>query len=138
MNKTLRSLLTQLEWQRNALNPQLLAIEQQLLNLEKKNQDSQQKIRNSCIIPAAILPEIEVVRLHFILREQQNQDERNVQKTDLESQHRALKLQQIRLNTELKLLEKYQARQRKQQQQQALMIQQNNSDEWILQRRDLV
>lgn len=137
MNKTLRALLTQLECQRNALNQQLLAIEQQLLNLEQKCQESQQKISNSCTIPAIILPEQEMARLHFILREQQYQDDWSGQKTALHAQKAVLKSRQIRLNTELKLLEHYQDQQLKQTQRQALLTQQNKSDEWVVQRRDI-
>ena len=82
------------------------------------------------------MPEREISRLHFMIRQQQQQDELNTNKTALLSQQLTLNSRQLRLNTELKMLEKHQENQLKNTQQQRIVKQQNDSDEWVLQRRE--
>ena len=81
MNKTLRALMTKLQWQLGELSQQLLPIEQQLAALEHQLFEHQQKITKAYAIPAFILPEREIARLHFMICQQQRQDELKTIKT---------------------------------------------------------
>lgn len=136
MNKTLQALMTKLQWQLRALDEQLQTLEQQLEALELQCQENQQKITNACAIPAFILPEREIARLNFMICQSQHQDELNTRKTELLSQKAMLTTKKIRLNTELKMLEKHQENKLKSKQQQTALAEQNKADEWVLQRRE--
>ena len=135
MNNTLNALFTTLKWQLHDVSNKMLSIEQQIVNLEQKLRLNQQKTSNSCTIPAFILPEQEMARSHFLILQQQHQDELMINIAALQSEQLALTLQQNRLNTELKMLEKHQEVKLKTLKQQTLLTEQNNSDEWVLQRR---
>lgn len=136
MNKTLPALMTKLQWQLSELSHQLQALEEQLTELEQERQENQQTITNAYAIPAFILPEREIARLNFLICQSQRQDELNSMKTDLLSQKNTLTTRKIRLNKELKMLEKYLESQLKNNQQQAALTAQNNVDEWVIQQRE--
>ena len=136
MNKTLQALMKKLHWQLSELRLQLQAVDQQLAQINQQRDDNQQKIVKACAIPAFIMPEREISRLHFMIRQQQQQVELNTNKTALLSQQLTLNSRQLRINTELKMLEKHQENQLKNTQQQRIVKQQNDSDEWVLQRRE--
>lgn len=136
MNKTLSALMTKLQWQLNELNQQLLVIEQELKHLEQQVQENQQTILNASKTPAYILPEREIAGLHFIMAQQQQQDELKASRTDFLTQQSTFTAKKIRLEMELKMLEKHQENQLKAAYQQALLTEQNNTDEWVLQRRN--
>jgi len=136
MNKTLRALMTKLQWQLSELSQQLVPLEQQLATLEQQLDENQQKVIKACVIPAFILPEREIARLHFMIHQQQQQDELNTTKTALLSQQATINSQKIRLNIELKMLEKHQEGQLKNKRRQMILTQQNENDEWILQRQE--
>ena len=82
------------------------------------------------------MPELEIARVHFVTQQEHHQHELKIKKTALVADQNAFKLQQTRLNTEMKMLEKHQEAKLKTQQQQTLLTQQNNNDEWTLQRRE--
>ena len=130
----MNALFTKLQWQLQEVCQTLLDLEKEMSVLDKEITDNQQKIFNSCIIPAFILPEQEIARVHFMTLQNKNQEQLHTRKTMLLAEQTTLQREQIRLNTELKMLEKHQNGKLKIQQQQALQTQQNNSDEWILQR----
>ena len=135
MNKTLHALMTKLQWQLSSLHQQLLTLEQQIATLDKQLNEHQQKMLNACAIPAFILPEREIARLHFMLHQQQLQDGLTTHKNALLSQFATLNSRHTRLNTELRMLEKHQENQLKNQQQKLVLKQQLLIDEWVLQRR---
>lgn len=135
MNKTLKALSTKLKWQLNDLCLQLQTVEQQLAKITKQSLDNRKRIDNACHIPAIIVPEQEIARLHFIISQQQSLDDLKIEQQHLKSKKESLQLRQKRLNIELKMLEKYQLTQRESKHTAALKTQQNDSDEWILQRR---
>lgn len=138
MSTLLNALFIRLKCQRHELHQRLLSIEQQISILEQKLHEHQQKISNSCIISALILPEQEIARVHFITHQQHQQDELTVSKATLLASQKALKSEDMRLNTELKMLEKHQETKRHIQQQKAVRTAQNNRDEWTLQRREFI
>lgn len=137
MNKTLSALMTKLKWQLADMDKQLQLINKQLDELEQRLNENQQKIDKACEIPAFILPEKEIARLNFMIGESQRQEELNTGKTELLSQKNNLTSRKIRLNTELKMLERHQANQLVAKRFQAILIEQKNTDEWVLQQRDL-
>lgn len=135
MSKLLHSLTTKLAWQLNELSHNLHLIEEDILFLKQQLDNSRQKISSTCTIPAFILPEQEMARVHFVRQQLQQQDELKTKKAALLAEKNTLTSQLTRLKTELKMLEKYQEAKHKIQQQHILLTQQNNSDEWVLQRR---
>ncbi len=135
MNKALCALMTKLKWQLNEVQQQMLTLEIQLKQIEERLQENQHNIFNASLPSSFILPEREIAGLHYIMNQQQQQDELKVCKAELLAEQDKLKIRKIRLDTELKMLEKYQDNQLKASQQQALVIQQNTTDEWIVQRR---
>ena len=136
MNKTLYALMTKLQWQLSEITQQLIPIEQQLDTLEQQLIENKKKVEEAFAIPAFILPERDISRLHFMMSQQQKHDRLNTEKHVFMSRKATLNARQTRLNIELKMLEKYQHNQSKTKQQHLLLKQQNLSDEWVLQRRE--
>ena len=132
MNKTLQALMTKLKWQLTDLDKQLQGLDQQLDHLEQLLNDNQQKIDSACEIPAFILPEKEIARLNFIIGESQRQDSLNTSKMELQSQKNNLTTRKIRLNIELKMLEKHQVNQQTKERLKEIVSEQKNADEWVL------
>lgn len=136
MNKTLQALMTKLQWQLTDLDKQLQALDLQLEHLETMLDDNQQKIDKACATPALIVPEKEIARLNFIIAESQKQDSLTLSKTELQSQKSRLTTRKIRLNTELKMLEKHQSNQQTNERLKGIVTEQNNMDEWVLQQKE--
>lgn len=136
MKKTLCALIKKVQWQLNDLNQEQGLIEQEIALLAKKITDNQQKIDEASNISAFILPEQEIARLNFILRQQQDQEVIKANKMALISQQTSLASRKKRLVIELTLLEKHQHNQSILQKKESNRIQQNNADEWALQSRD--
>lgn len=136
MNKTLQALMTKLQWQLTDLDNQLQALDQQLDHLEQLLNDNQQKIDKACEIPAFIVPEKEIARLNFIIGESQKQDSLSQSKTELLSQKSRLTTRKIRLNIELKMLEKHQSNQQTNERLKEIVTEQKNADEWALQQKE--
>lgn len=137
MNKTLSALMTKLEWQLTELEQQLQTLEQQLDVLKEQLDENQNNITRASAVPAFILPEKEIARLNFMIGESQKQDKLNTVQAELLAQKNHVTSRKIRLNTELKMLEKHQNNQLANKQLQAVLIEQNNTDEWVLQQREL-
>lgn len=138
MNKTLCALMKKLQWQLNELNQQQGLIEQKVALLEKKITDNQKKLHEASSISAFILPEQEIARLNFMVRQQEDQETIKANKVALISEKTNLESRKKRLTIELKMLEKYQQNQLMLQEKQSNLIQQNNADEWALQCREHV
>ena len=136
MNKTLSALMTKLQWQLAELSQQLRLIDQQIADVDNQCSDNLKKITDASSIPAFILPEREIARLQFMIRQQQHQDELNKQKANLLSQLEAIIHRQKRLNTELKMLELHQENQLKTTENLLRIKEQNQLDEWVLQQKD--
>jgi hypothetical protein len=136
MNKTLAALIIKLSWQLKEINLVQEEIIQELTKLHKKLAVTQEKIQQACSIPVIINPEQEISRLNFIVRCQQEYENLSIEKKEFESRQAQLKERQLRLNTELKMLEKYQLKQKKNEQHNALSLEQKEHDELALQRRN--
>jgi|GEM_PF-3042523 len=138
MNKTLTALMTKLTWQLSELDQQIQTIENELGNLEQQLQENKTLIANASITPSIILPEQEIGRLNYMMRQQQLQDDINQTINELSSQKNALSERKIRVNMELKMLTKHQQNQHDERKHQLDIQQQNAADEWVTQRREPV
>ncbi|CDZ77057.1 hypothetical protein BN59_01336 [Legionella massiliensis] len=137
MNKTLAALVTKLTWQLAEINQSSALLAEQMQSLQNKLAIIQEQIENASQLPAQIQPEQEISRLNFLVRSQEDRENLALQKKELLAQQTQLKTRQLRLNTELIMLEKYQEKQQKNEQKKTLAIEQKESDEWIVQRREL-
>lgn len=135
MNKTLTALMTKIQWQLAGIQQQLQSLEQQISTLDSQLNAAEQKIAGASRTPQVIIPEREIAGLHFIMGQQQIQDDLKANKSELLAQQTTLNSKKLRLDTELNMLEKHQNNQLEQQRKQALLTEQNNMDEWIVQRR---
>ncbi len=131
MNNTLRALASKLSWQINALEQRLNTIQQQLTALEQQIEAHHQTISEASVISEHIRPEQEMARLHFLLCEQTKIDQLNAVHITLQTEKNELITKQLRLRTELKQLERYEARKQIHQQQQMILNEQKNTDEWV-------
>lgn len=136
MNKTLTALTTKLSWQLKEVNQAITDLEQRLQTLQQKLNKLSEQIHQACSIPAIIHPEQEIARLNFIIRSQQTQENLLLEKKEQESQQSQLQTRQLRLNTELKMLEKYLLKQKKKAQLNVLSAEQKEQDEWYLQKKE--
>jgi hypothetical protein len=136
MNQSLNALMTKLNWQKNELELHLQAAESESLKLLEQLKEIEQTLNKSCSTPLIINPEFEINRLNYITQQ-------HIQKEDLGlilKNHQALetklkdKLQ--RTKTELKMLEKYLARESLKQIELQNKMQEQALDEWVIQKRD--
>jgi len=137
MNKTLTALASKLSWQLTDLNQAADQLAGQLQSVLDKLATLQQHIEKASQLPAHIQPEQEILRLNFLVRCQADQANLMLQKRELLAQKAQLKTKQLRINTELIMLEKYQEKQQKHGQQKTLLAEQKEADEWIVQRKEL-
>ena len=86
---------------------------------------------------AHIHPEREMARLNFMLTQQQQHDDFNAHKKVFHSQLEHLAHRELRLKTELKMIEKHQQAKHQQIQHQQQLAQQYASDERFIQHREL-
>lgn len=135
MNKTLDALNSKLTWQLNEISQHLQTNAEELTKLQERLDAMQTKIHKGYVIPAIINPEQEIARLNFIVHHQQEQDYLKLEKKELNLRHSQLQERQLRLNSELKMLEKYQEKQQKIEEKTRQALQQHANDEWVLQRR---
>jgi hypothetical protein len=132
MTNSMHALITKLSWQLQEVNQGLEALSNTLKAIQDKQQANAQEIQQARASTALMNPEQEIARLNFIMRCQQNQDRLDLEKKDLVAQQLHLNARQLRLSTELKMLEKYQLQQQRYQQQEANGRAQKNSDEQAL------
>ena len=137
MIRIVKALLTQHEWQKNALTQQLLSGAQQRRDLDLSIQENLQNITNACIMPALIRPEIEMARMHYWKNQEQTRAALVADRDALDMRQATLTERKIEVDTVLKMLERHQSRQLEKKRMAMMLTQQNNSDEWIAQRREL-
>lgn len=135
MNKGLTALMTKLTWQCNGIDQELQTLSRQLAAIEQQIQEITARVAKASVSPSVIIPEREIAGLHFIMAQQQQLDQLHSNRTELLSQQDSLLKKKIRLNTELKMLEKYLENQQKDLDKKELTQRQHQADEWVLQRR---
>ncbi|KTD25834.1 hypothetical protein [Legionella maceachernii] len=136
MNKTLVALMNKLSWQLNEVEQLSQAINEEQKSMQQSLHHLQQQIHQACATSALIIPEQEIARLNFIIQKQQRLEELSIENKAIETRLSQLNERKIRLQTELKMLEKYQGKLRKESLKKEIISQQNANDEWILQRKE--
>jgi len=134
MNKTLTALLAKISRQLKESGQSLIQLTEELAALQKKQTEKQNQLTNACAIPAVIHPEQEISRLNFIVRCQQELQNFELENRELENKKSIFKERLLRLNLELKMLEKYLLNQKNIEQKKRTLVEQNYQDEWVLQR----
>ncbi|MFC3909488.1 hypothetical protein ACFORL_10450 [Legionella dresdenensis] len=134
MNKTLAALKTRIDWQLNEVKQQQAVLNEEITVLDEQMQVNAGQISEACASPVYLLPEQEIARLNFVIRQQQLQDELTRKKDQLMTQQEILRQKQTRLGTELKMLEKYLEQKAKEHAKNQEKEQQNFIDEWAIQR----
>jgi len=132
MNKTLRALMTKIQWQRNELFQQQQALETQGQQIEELLSASQTRTEQACAQPARLLPEQEMARLNFMMNEQQEQARLYSQQQEIQAGQHSLTEKIRRLDTELNMLERYQEKQKEQARHSRVLAEQQRADEWTL------
>lgn len=135
MNRTLTALMIKLSEQLNNTQDQLDKIKEQIQSLQQELQITQEKVQAACTLSGSIQPEQEIARLNFIIQNQQQIDVLVLQKKTLEAHYLQNQERQVRLNSELKMLQHYQEKQQKSTEQKIALSQQQAIDEWVLQKR---
>ncbi|ARG96959.1 hypothetical protein [Legionella micdadei] len=136
MNKTLLALMNKLSWQLNEVKQLSQAVDEEQRTIEKTLDDLHQQIHKAYATPAIINPEQEIARLNFIIQQQQKYDNLSIKNKELNTKLSQLYDRKVRLQIELKMLEKYQEKQRVISIKNDISLQQNANDEWILQRKE--
>jgi len=137
MSSSLNALLTQLIGQKNEVTFKLTATEQEQQILIQQVDELNLKLTHSSSSSSIVInPELEINRMNFLMQLQQQKDE--VQMKLKEQQELIAKLQQKaqRINTELKMLERYLTRQEQQALQEQRKTEEHAVEEWVLQKRE--
>ncbi|RAP36958.1 hypothetical protein B1207_05880 [Legionella quinlivanii] len=134
MNQALTSLMTRLKSQLEELNTEQLALKEKIRTLDKAALLIKSRLLDALKIPACILPEQEISRLHFIISEQQKHDDLQNQKMDYEKLLFSYQESHLRLSTELKLLRKYQDRREQNEKKTLQLVLEKEMDDWALQK----
>ncbi|MCE3044276.1 hypothetical protein [Legionella sp. 16cNR16C] len=134
MNHALTSLMARLKSQLEELNTEQLALKEKIRTLDKAALLIKSRLLDALKIPACILPEQEISRLHFIISEQQKHDDLQNQKMDYEKLLFSYKESHLRLSTELKLLRKYQDRRDQNEKKTLQLVLEKEMDDWALQK----
>lgn len=135
MNQSLTALHTKLTWQINELSLHLHATEKESVTVKHQIEELEQQINQICISPLIINPELEINKLNFLTRQQEKKDELTMILKNHQAVETKLKDKLQRVNTELKILERYIERERLDHQRQQKKIQENALDEWAIQKR---
>lgn len=110
MNNSLNTLIKKIQFQIEELDQQIAAASDKIKQIDEQLGAIRDSLEKSLTIPAFILPEKEISRLNFIIKQQQSIDEIGTEKTQYESQITCIENRKKRLKIELKMLEKYQAK----------------------------
>lgn len=135
MNQSLTALHTKLNWQINELSLHLHATEKESVTVRHQIEELEQQINQTCISPLIINPELEINKLNFLTQQQEKKDELTMILKNHQAVETKLKDKLQRVNTELKMLERYIERERLDHQRQQKKIQENALDEWAIQKR---
>ena len=137
MSRVMNALIKQREWQKRALTQQIMRGEEERSELDQSIKEKQQNIFRSCSMPAFIRPEVEMARMHYWMNQEQARLDLMAKIDALDQQQAALVSKKVELDTALKRLEKHQSRSQEKKRIAMVLTQQNNSDEWIVQRREM-
>ena len=137
MSRVMNALIKQREWQKRALTQQIMRGEEDRSELDQSIKEKQQNIFRSCSMPAFIRPEVEMARMHYWMNQEQARLDLMAKIDALDQQQAALVSKKVELDTALKRLEKHQSRSQEKKRIAMVLTQQNNSDEWIVQRREM-
>ncbi len=132
MSNTLHALSTKLASQLHNLEHRLLKTREEITHYRQNISTIQQKLATSSSMPAVIIPEQEMAHMHFMMQQQQQQHELQTKILSLQSDEEDLQLEQVRLNTQLKLLERKQSVREQIQHHQTMLKEQHQRDEWVL------
>lgn len=139
MNHTLTALMTKLTWQNNDLTLQLQTAQKQSWLSQNQIQTLVNQINQSSLTQGnanrIINPEIEMSRLHFITKQQNEKELLNNALKNHQAVEQQLKDKLQNLKIELKMLEKHLKKAEQIQGNQQTINQEQALDEWVLQRR---
>lgn len=138
MNKSLKALMSKLNWQLNELNLHLHAAQSQVHALSAQIQTIEQQLNQARPKSLLINPELEMSRLNFVTQEANKKEELSAELKNHQDRENNLKERIQRVKTELKMLEKYLEREASSDHEQQKKAQDNALDEWVIQRRELV
>lgn len=136
MNQSLTALHTKLNWQISELSMHLQVAEKESVAVMQQIEALEQQINQTCISPLIINPELEINKLNFLTQQQERKDELVMILKNHRVVEAKLKEKLQRVNTELKMLERYMEREHLAQQEQQQKIQEKALDEWAIQKRD--
>ncbi|MGQ3891452.1 hypothetical protein [Legionella sp. CNM-4043-24] len=132
MSKTIRALMTKIQWQISGEQQRLEQLVTEKKALQLQLNDSRARTEQACAQPARLLPEQEMARLNFMMNQQPQQARLQSQIEERQVHHRQITEKIRRLNMELHLLETYQEKQSAKARQSRLNAEQNRADEWCL------
>jgi hypothetical protein len=132
MNEALAALMTKLKWQINEGFQKLQDMETDLETLDQQRKNLAQNIQKTFCLPKNLLPEQEMARLSFTIRQQKQMDDLFARSSDLIQQKNRLQELNLRLKTELAMLEKHQEKKALAALKKNQVLQQNHLDEMVL------
>lgn len=129
----IKALFTRLSWQLEALQQQITTIQTQLAKYQEHIKTLEKNLENTGTRDTHIHPEKEMSRLSFTLKIQGECDQIMGQYREESMELARLLDKQIRLNTELRLLEKFQKTELEKTRLDTMEQENNSLDEWALQ-----
>lgn len=133
MNHSLSALVSKLKGQQNECHRQLQHIEKQSALRQSELQRLEKQITQALDIPLRINPDLEINRLNFITRQHMAQESLNLELQTHRQHEEQLKNKLQRINSELKILERYITREQQKITEQQRKTQENHLDEWVIQ-----
>ena len=137
MNPSLVALMTKLNWQKNALTLELQKAEQDSQNLYEQINNLDRTVHQAYNSSMGIIPELEINRLNFITQQQERKGKFNSLFKNNQALEQKLRDKLLRINTELKMLEKYTNKETDQLKKEQHKIAEYQLEEWVLQKREL-
>lgn len=136
MNQPLNALLTKLNWQLNELNLNLHEAQNQSQAVTQKIHEVAEGMNQAGLTSLVINPDLEINRLNFLTQQQERKEAlTNTLKNHQELENKLNdKIQRVK--TELKMLEKYLAREESCQKAQQQKAHDNAMDEWVIQKKE--
>ncbi|CAM2806706.1 hypothetical protein [Legionella worsleiensis] len=138
MSKTLKALMTRLNWQTNEVSLELHNTEHESRMVEQQIKELEQKISQTCITSININPELEINKLNFLTQQQEKKEELQMILKNHQTLEAKLKEKLLRIKTELKMLERYLEREEQTAKKHQVKAQENALEEWVLQQRKTV
>lgn len=138
MNPSLNALTTKLNWQLNELHLHLQEAQNQAQAVMQQMQKIDEQIGHAKLNSLLINPDLEINRLNFVMQQQEKKEILAAQMKSHQDLEHKLEEKIQRLKTELKMLEKYMAREELIQKEQQNKAQDNAMDEWVIQKKELL